>query len=207
MDSEIHKKQREGLTEEAFTGLLAWLDSDRERAGQKYEMIRVRLIKIFSCRGSSMPEELADATVDRVAAKVKEIAEAYVGDPASYFYGVAQKIYLEHGRRAGLQDPLPRDLAANEAATEPAIWEDGMQECFDRCIDSLSSRNRELILSYYAFEHRGKDKLERRKALADRLSIGPNALWIRAHRIRESLKKCVEQCLQGQVAVHPEGNV
>jgi hypothetical protein len=41
------------LTQDAFDKLLNWLDSDRERAGQKYETIRLRLIKIFTCRRCS----------------------------------------------------------------------------------------------------------------------------------------------------------
>jgi len=33
------------LTQEAFDRLLGWLDPDRESAGEKYEAIRLRLIK------------------------------------------------------------------------------------------------------------------------------------------------------------------
>ena len=39
------------LTQELFDTLLDWLDPDRERAGQKYETIRLKLIKIFTSRG------------------------------------------------------------------------------------------------------------------------------------------------------------
>ena len=35
------------LTEDAFEALLEWLHPNREEAGQKYEDIRLRLIKIF----------------------------------------------------------------------------------------------------------------------------------------------------------------
>jgi hypothetical protein len=39
------------LTQELFDPLLDWLDPDRERAGHKYETIRLKLIKIFTSRG------------------------------------------------------------------------------------------------------------------------------------------------------------
>jgi hypothetical protein len=39
------------LTQELFDTLLGWLDPDRERAGDKYETVRIRLIKVFTCRG------------------------------------------------------------------------------------------------------------------------------------------------------------
>src|SRR5947209_6617862 len=38
---------------DSFDRLLAWLNPDREQAGQRYEEIRRRLIKIFARRGCS----------------------------------------------------------------------------------------------------------------------------------------------------------
>ena len=35
------------LTQAAFDGLLAMLDSDRDKAGEKYEFIRLKLLKYF----------------------------------------------------------------------------------------------------------------------------------------------------------------
>ena len=52
------------LTQESFDALLNWLDPRREEAGQKYEDIRLRLIKIFTCRGCLEPEDLADETIN-----------------------------------------------------------------------------------------------------------------------------------------------
>ena len=75
------QKSKVDLTEDTLDRLLHWLDRDRDRAGQRYEQIRSGLIKVFLCRGSVDPEELADETINRVAKKVLEIAESYVGDP------------------------------------------------------------------------------------------------------------------------------
>jgi len=197
MDSAVRKQRQDGLTEGAFARLLQWLDHDRESAGQKYEVIRLRLIKIFQCRGSSVPEELADATVDRVAAKLGDIAGIYVGDPALYFYNVAEKIYLEYGRKVKSQLPLPANLAE---AKHAAAIEAQAADCLEHCMQMLSEKNRELILAYYGYERPGRDKLQQRKALAERLAIGDKALWIRVHRIREALKKCVSSCMETQPA-------
>lgn len=84
------------VSREAFDQMLVWLDTDRERAGQKYEEIRYRLIKIFVCHGCIDPEGLADETIDRVIHKVPEIAPNYAGNPALYFSGVARYILLEY---------------------------------------------------------------------------------------------------------------
>ena len=198
------QKRQQELTPEALSRLLEWLDQDRDRAAQRYEQIRSRLIKIFSCRGCTIAEELADETINRVAEKVGQVAESYVGDPASYFCGVADKIYLEYQRRTSTYAaPLPPDIAEKkESAQEDAEF---VYHCLERCMERLSESNRELILSYYVAAEDSRSKINHRKELSQRMGIGANALWIRAHRIRESLKKCVEMCLQrGQAAKETE---
>ena len=59
-----------GLTKEEFDELLSWLDTDPDRAGEKYEAIRHRLITIFLNRQCYEAEDLADETINRVAKKV-----------------------------------------------------------------------------------------------------------------------------------------
>jgi len=66
-------------------------------------------------------------------------------------------------------------------------------QCLDHCLEQLSPANRELILGYYGTTEK---KTDQRKNLAGRLGLGANALWIRAHRIRESLRKCASECFQ-----------
>jgi DNA-directed RNA polymerase specialized sigma24 family protein len=58
----------------------------------------------------------------------------------------------------------------------------------------LSPENRALVLRYY--EADGREKIEKRKILADELGIAPNALRIRAYRIRAALQKCLEKCVE-----------
>ena len=92
------------LTQGGFDALLNWLDADRERAALKYEAIRLRLIKIFTCRGCCEAEELTDETINRVVARVADIAPQYEDDPALYFYGVSHKVHLEYLRKSRLKD-------------------------------------------------------------------------------------------------------
>jgi len=182
-----YQKSKTDLTKDALDRLLHWLDRDRDRAGQRYEQIRSGLIKVFLCRGSVDPEELADETINRVARKVQELAESYVGDPALYFYGVAKMVHLEYSRRKLVAPhPPPPDI---EEET------DLRYECLEQCMQKLSAKNRELILAYY--EHETGAKIDRRKELADQMGITTNALWIRAHRIKKDLQNCVKQRLRG----------
>jgi DNA-directed RNA polymerase specialized sigma24 family protein len=189
------KRQNE-LTAEAFAQLLRWLAPDPERAGEKYEQIRRGLIKIFSCRGSAIPEELADEAINRVAGKVIEIATGYVGEPAYYFYAVADKIYLEYLRTASAQlRPLPAEIATKNHSSEEIELK---YECLEECLDKLPRLGREIIHMYYGHDRAGREKIDRRKKLAERLGIGTNILWLKAHRIRQNLKKCVTQCFQSR---------
>ena len=189
------------LTQDAFDTLLDWLDADRDRAARKYEEIRLRLIKIFTCRGCYEAEELADETINRVTAKVGHIASEYQGDPALYFYGVSQKIQLEYARKHLRDAELSSDMGgANSihANMNPVDEDEPEYECLERCLAKLPPENRELVLAYYQQEKQAK--IDYRKRLATELGIAVNALRIRAHRIRRALQECVQDCLQQQPA-------
>ena len=58
----------------------------------------------------------------------------------------------------------------------------------------VASANREIILGYYFGEER--IKIENRRKLATKFNLSVNALSIRACRIREKLKICVEKCVE-----------
>jgi RNA polymerase sigma factor (sigma-70 family) len=182
-------KKSWSLTQESFDRLLAWLGPDREEAGRRYEEIRRSLIKIFICRGCREPEDLTDETFNRVVGKLHEIEETYSGDRSLYFYGVANKVHLEYLRRKPAPVLPPQDDSKEE--TEDSEQE---YECLQRCVGRLTPVNRELVLQYYQDEKRAK--IDNRKRLAEQLGIALNALRIRAHRIRSSLQKCVEECLE-----------
>jgi DNA-directed RNA polymerase specialized sigma24 family protein len=175
-----------GLTQEAFESLLAFLGPTPEEAGRKYEEIRRRLIKIFTCRGCTTPEELVDESIDRVARKAAELAPTYEGDPALFFYGVARRVFLESVKKKPIAAPPPDPDSSEEHQRE--------LDCLDECMQSLPPALSALIRDYYR-EDKGA-KIENRKALAARLGIGINALRIRAHRLRAELQTCVTACLE-----------
>ena len=177
------------LTQARFDSMLKWLDPDRDAAATKYEAIRRRLTMIFEARGCAEAEDLADETINRVASRLGALGE-YRGEPARYFYGVANKVHLEYIRRA----------SSTRAKSEPeAVVSDEFKHrfvCLERCLEKLPAQNRDLILKYYQQEKRGN--LEARKVLAEQMGIHANALRIRAQRIRVSLQNCVSKCLKQQ---------
>jgi RNA polymerase sigma factor (sigma-70 family) len=176
------------LGQEDFDQLLNWLDADRNQAGEKYELIRRNLIKMFVCRSCQVAEELADETMNRVAVRVRQIRDGYEGNPASYFYGVAKKVYLEHVRKPPIPGHLPTPSPQEQEKTEQE------QECLERCMEGLHADSRDLVLKYYYGDKR--TRIEHRKKLAEQLGVAGAALRLRAHRVRAALQDCVFKCLQ-----------
>lgn len=178
-------------SQELFNKLLEWLDSDRDAAAEKYEAIRRRLIKIFTCRGCNEAEDLADETINRVTFKVTDLVQSYTGEPALFFYGVAQKVHFEYLRKPKPTPPLPTPDPNTEEVEK-------QHECLDGCMEKLTGENRELVLRYYGEEKQAK--IDNRRQLAEELGIAVNALRIRAFRIRRELYECVRHCLEQQPA-------
>jgi DNA-directed RNA polymerase specialized sigma24 family protein len=143
------------VTQEKFDLLLSWLDRNRETAGQKYEKIRQRLIRILIGRGCFEAEQLADETFDRVTRKLPELAGNYTGEPSLYFYGVADKIYLEWLRQQKKikQLRLPQNDARDKTALEIEY------ECLETCLEKLSAEQHRLIVGYYKEEKPRKSKI------------------------------------------------
>ena len=190
------------INQDAFDTMLDWLDVDRERAGCKYEAIRLRLIKIFTCRGCQDAEELADEAINRVIARIVKIADGYQGDPALYFYGVSQKVFLEYSRKTrGPLAHVPIDSIAVSLSTPAVVLAEDIESeyrCLEHCLERLPLESRNMVVQYYQQERQAK--IDHRKKLADELGIAVNALRIRAHRIRLALQQCVQDCLQQQPA-------
>jgi DNA-directed RNA polymerase specialized sigma24 family protein len=182
------------LTRESFDALLAQLDPDRERAGERYETFRRKLVRLFEWRGCCTPEDLADETINRVARRMKEGLELHSSDPYGYFCGVAHLLYKEVLRRSSQEH---RALASGEVPPPIVVPEDAEPtddrlECLRRCLERLPPEQRDLVLRY----HQGENNISNRKALARELDVPLNALRIRVHRIRRGLEACVRECLR-----------
>jgi DNA-directed RNA polymerase specialized sigma24 family protein len=177
------------LTGESLDKLLALLHSDRERAGEQYELLRAKLVRIFEWRGSSEPEAHADETLNRIARKVEE--GELVRDVHAFAGGVARMVWLESIKRerrarASLEQMSPRE--------ETAAGPEARLECFSSCLGKLPDEARSLVVEYYR-EERGA-KIEARKKLAASLGVPQGTLRLRVHRLCAGLEKCVGDCLK-----------
>ena len=181
------------LTQEAFDGLLAGLDTDRDTAAQKYLEMRRNLVRLFEWRGCSTPDEYADETINRCARKMGD--GEVIRDIATYSIGVARMLLREIARDRG-RKPVPLEQAP-ELRSVPDQREhvEARIECLRSCLTHLSNDNRNLILRYY---HGDKgEKIKNRKMLTELFGIPSNILRMRALRVREKLHLCTQKCLRG----------
>jgi len=162
-------------------------DSNREAAGNQYELIHESLIRIFVSKGFSDAEDMADEVMDRVGRRVPEIRETYVGEQARYFHGVARNVILERGRRK----EIPTEVLP--VLPEKITTQSDEYECLLKCLKFLPEDKRELILDYYLYQ--GREKIEQHRIMASELGITDGALRGRAFQLRSKLEKCIANCI------------
>ena len=181
---------RTKLTRESFDTFLKTLDADPQRAGERYEDLRGGLIRFFQWRGSFQAEKDADETIDRVAHK---LCQTTVEDVYRYAVGVARNVALESIRHQ--QKERAKLAASGTVATAPGEDEqfDARLECFESCLAQLPASKRNLILEYYEGDKR--TKIANRQRLAKAAAMPISRLRIQAHRIRQQLHNCIEQCM------------
>lgn len=186
---------RVGLTGDEFEALLAQLaPDDREKAGETYEMIRRKLIRLYEWRGCDGAEDLADETINRVARRLAEGVALKSNDPYGYFCGVAHLVYKEVLRRASRERRVRDSSEWSPPIYFPEEEEpsDRRLDCLRCCLAKVPQNQRALLLGY----HQGDNNIRNRKALADKLGIPLNALRIRVHRTRRKVEACVHGCLR-----------
>lgn len=185
-----NSKSAWSATPAAFEHFLAWLDEGVDSRGERYVEMRRRLVGYFARKRCGGAEDLADETLNRVVRRLDQEGRITDATPARYCYIVARFVFLESLRSPGINDSRYDERVAQplvEAADRPAL------DCLVRCLGGLTPPDRELILEYYVGEQGAK--AAQRRTLASRLGLSPNALAIRASRIRTRLETCVSACL------------
>ena len=179
------------LTQESFDLLLSWLHPVPDEAGRIYVKIRAGLIRNFTSHGCPAPEELADITLDRVAKKLPEIIDKYVGDREPYFHRVAFYVLREYWARTIETVELDPDLPIVDGDKDDNA--ERRAQCLDKCMARLEVEKQDLIRKYY-YGSKGA-KIRQRKELAASLGLELAALRVRALRIRRALNRCMKNCM------------
>lgn len=184
-------RTRFSLTQEAFEALLGRLDESRDRAGEKFELLRGKLLRFFTYERCAQPERWADEALDQVA---KRLAEGHEIEEVNAFARGVAKMVLHRARLVERNEQQtiepPRDESREHAELDAA--------CLDRCLRRLRPESRALIEAYYLGPSAGS--AQARKELAEKLGISGEALRSRALRVRGQLQSCLAACREMQGA-------
>jgi len=188
-------KRDSQITQPEFDHLLEWLSPDRETAGREYEKIHSGLIRFFRFRGCGEPESLADETINRVTRKLSSLTFREDIQTSTYFYSFASKILLEDVRqriKTTSFDDAERSPFDALAGTHDEYREERFK-CLESCLAELPLGERDLVVRYYSEEKSMKAEL--RKKLALNMNSTIVALHTRVHRLRVSLRACMDKCI------------
>jgi DNA-directed RNA polymerase specialized sigma24 family protein len=169
---------------------LGRLDTNVERAAQAYEDLRKALHAFFNWRGAWAPDECADETLDRLAAKLEQGAP--IADVRRFARGIARMVLLESFRRPEVRAPRADASELRHLPATVAVDPEPLRECLERCLGELPPESRDLILRYYVDQ--GRSKILNRRRLADELGTSESALRSRAQRVRDRLEGCIRAC-------------
>jgi DNA-directed RNA polymerase specialized sigma24 family protein len=181
------------LDRDAWARLLSFLELvGPASAAHAYERTRERLVRYFKTKGTTHAEELADATLDRIARKLSGEGRVDIRNPMGYVVGVARLIWLERVKaemsqraRAGHYEES-RITAAHDA---PELERN--VAILDHCLSELPDDERELLLSYH--EGRGRARIAHRQELGHARGLPPGLLRTRIHRLRVLLSRRVDE--------------
>jgi RNA polymerase sigma factor (sigma-70 family) len=199
-DKTRERRSERALTRDSFQRLLNWLDGGADSGGHAYVEIRRRLRDYFARKNCRTADDLADETLTRVARRLEEEGISLTETPARYCYIVARFVFLEHLRETTAQrivgqlsDDAPQlSTAPATGAAEAAATRERLLACLEKCLPELDPLNRRIITRYYIGSERVK--IDNRRELAASLGLTPNALAIRASRIRTRLEACLRRC-------------
>jgi len=178
----------------SFDRLLERLDADRERAGEKYVILRRQLSAFFEADGCRPADDLADVTLDRLA---RRAAGGEVRDARAFAWGVARKVRLEARRQAARRARSGLALAEAVGSSDARGVERRLLEKIDNerlahrlraWLDRLPPRDRTLFLTYHWPSAKPASS---RLALAAAAGLPIATLRVRIKRLRDRLGRCV----------------
>ena len=180
------------LTANSLEAFLNRLDGDAVRAAEKYETLRLKIVKTLTWKGcaEAQADALADDALDRTAAKIA--AGERIENLNAYVAQVARFVWLEHSRKrkedAVGDDKMPERAVAPDAEILREREEDVRLRCLRKCLAETVANDddRRLVVGYYDAGAGEKNK-DARRNLAAALGLTAPTLKVKAGRRRERL--------------------
>jgi DNA-directed RNA polymerase specialized sigma24 family protein len=177
-------------TERDFLAFLDRLSPALPESGAIYNRTRQKLIFFFEAyrQAARFAVELADETMDRMASIGS--AEKEITNVDAYARSVGRYVLKEFWKKRiaeTLVVDVPEPPQLHEELDDRLLF-------LRRCLDKLQIEDRKLILTYHG--GKGREKIAAHRDAATKLNLSPEALRVRAFRIREKLETCVKLAIQ-----------
>lgn len=180
---------------DGFDILLERLDQDDLRAGCKYRNL-IRILLGFceqQMRYPAYADDIVRRTIDIVVEKLA--GGRNILNLNAYSFAVARHLLSDYRKRLlpeYIDDNLTHTLKCNRHLAQiDSIGKEIMEECREKCLQSLPDEQRNLIVKYY---ERGLHCKVYREEMARNLGISVEALNNRISRIRKKLNQCCHNC-------------
>ncbi|MEN3335854.1 MAG: hypothetical protein V7641_5219 [Blastocatellia bacterium] len=193
-------QERPKLGDRGFELFLTWLDPDREKAAQEHLRLHAVLTRHFLAKGCIEPEDLADATMDRVCTILSAGKDLSAHHREAYLIRVAYYIQYEHWRERKPIVTLADDGSSLRDGRSSAAFDFNEKDnderfhlCLDQCLDELLPEERLFLLEYYSQEKR--EKIDARDRMAKGLGISHGALRQRKSKLLARVRRCALRCI------------
>jgi len=180
------RKQPFVLHKEAFECLLHALHPDREGSSLEYERLRARLVRFFTWQGAAEPENLADASIDRLAMKLYRGEQ--ILDLRNYLHGIARMVLREERNQTQRRESLLDKALPFLTEAAPASDGEELYQALEASLARLPAEQRRMILEYYAAPTHS-EQVATRLRMAAEFGISANALRNRVLRLRVELEQ------------------
>ena len=188
----IKGKERWLLTDESLACLLRALGQGEAHPLRRYTRLQERLTFFFMHHRASLPEDLADQSIDRLARALLE-GRSIVSLEA-FALGVARMILREEQARA-LREQRAWEQAERNRFTPQLTPEE--TECEEQVqqagLEALPPAARDLLAAYHTGQ--GAQRIDERRQLAHRMGISMGALRKRVFDLQSALRQDLRTAL------------
>ncbi len=190
------------LTAVGYERLLQLLSNDEKTAGERFFMLRGKLLTFFEGRRLSPAEDLADEVFERVARIIERGEE--IRDVNKYVFGVARFVALEAFQKtpsASKEEMIERRSKMPAGLTfdrqkETNECSDLMRSCMRNCLLQINEEKRTLLLNYYEIDESTGNHIKQRKKLASQHNKSIGALQKEICLLRQHLSRCAHDCIE-----------
>lgn len=157
-------------------------------AGLEYTRLHRTQAAFFGARGCGSDSDwLADMTLDLLADEIDQGVQ--VQNYVAYTRGIARHVYCAYctDQEDFRETARQIEYLAHGGSQEPEEKPDLRRRCQKSCLRSLSEERLALMVDYF-LSGRSREELAAERGW----SVGK--LYVRVHRIRRRLKKCVKEC-------------